>query len=243
MITRHTDRRLALIISIAALLGGCTGSASPSPSTATVAPTASPTTTPSATAGVVASVLEVTCTASGTEIGASQVAAQRDGVHIDIANSTGERRLFAIDEVGGSNVPRTGVMMTQQMPTGSARIQCGPADGSSRDWVAIEVVDPDGHYVPDEVDCRSVVSGSIDYVSDATGPKGKPVGVARRQITGLQADDQVERAGYAKASNPKVRVVRDGSVVAVGSYFSDHAGGWLISDTTVCKGSGLKWGA
>ena len=148
-----------------------------------------------------------------------------------------------IDGVGSDDASGPQQNQVWLLPTGPARVWCGDTDpASSEDWIDIELVDPDGYYIADVVDCASASGATIDYVNNAKGPHGDPIAVARRQIKGLRDGDLVERAGYVGGPGTKVRVVRDGHVVAVGSYSSDHAGGWLIDMTTVCGGSGLTWG-
>ena len=253
-------RCLAISVLLAALLSGCAGagaatqtpSSSPAPTEGptptAVAPTPSDSPPPSPTANATNAALpdavEVTCTATGTTIGTSRVAVQEDGVHFLVRNASGESRGFDIDGVGGENAPDTEGTLVRAVPIGVARIWCGPPAASEADWISIEVLDPSGFYIPDKVECGSeAVNGSIDYVEGAKGRKGDPVAIARQQITGLRAGDEVGRAGYRRSDAPEVRVVRDGKVVAVATYASDGAGGWLIGDTTACTGTGLGWGS
>jgi hypothetical protein len=215
---------------------------------AAVAPTPSDTAPPSptaiATTAAVPDALDVTCTPTGTTVGSSRVAVRDDGVHFQVRNTSGESRGFDVDGVGGQNAPDAEGTVVWALPTGVARIWCGPSAASEADWISVEVVDPSGFYIPDTVEYGSeVVHGSTDYTEDAKGRKGDPVAIARQQITGLRAGDQVGRAGYRRSDEPKVRVVRDGKVVAVGTYTSDGAGGWLIGDTTACADAGLGWGS
>ena len=211
--------------------------ASPSSSVAASSSAASP-------AGeVLPSILEVTCTPAGTVAGSSRVAVQRDGVHIRVRNTSGASRTFEIDGIGGGNAPDTEEIQVWALPISDARVWCGPSAATSSDWIPVVVVDPSGFHVRDQLDCSSGTAGSVDHVEGARGSKGDPVAVARRQITGLRDDDVVERAGYTGSDEPKVRVTRGGMVVAVGSYLSDGHGGWLITSTTSCAGSGLGWGS
>lgn len=184
--------------------------------------------------------LTVTCTLSGTEADAPRAAIQQDGLHVHIRNTSGADRLFDVEGVGGDSAPSVEGFQVWRVPTGTARFNCGPPGA---DPVAVEIVDPAGYYVSDTLDCPSATRGSIDYGAGTAGQKGDVLVVARGQIGGLRAGDRVERAGYPRADQPSVRVVRDGKTVAVAGYDPDGAGGWLLSGTSVCDGTGLTWGS
>ena len=187
--------------------------------------------------GAVSNVLTVTCTPTGTEADSLRAAIQQDGLHVHIRNTSGTDRTFDIEGVGGDSAPVDGLQVWR-LSTGTTRFSCGPA-GS--DPVAVELVDPAGYYVSDAIDCASATSANFDHVENADGPKGDLLGVARQQIKGLRIGDQVEPAGYVGSLEPRVRVVNDGTTVAVAGYRSDGADGWLLTNTSVCAGSGISW--
>ena len=248
--------RLLLAATLVAACGGPTTtptpSAPPSP-VATPAPSVSPTPVPTPTPvpsaappatpeGEAPDVLAVTCTPTGTEAASSRVAVQPDGVHILIRNASGGAPLFEIDDVGGSGAPDDAEERVWELPVGVARIRCEPDTAQSEvPWITVQVVDPNGFYVPDRPDCAAVSAATLDYAAGARGPAGDPVDVARDQITGLRAGDEVGPAGYVARDSKKVRVVRDGTVIAVGNYHPDGAGGWLLGEIETCSDAGLAW--
>ncbi|HEY5629191.1 MAG TPA: hypothetical protein VIR16_06740 [Candidatus Limnocylindrales bacterium] len=95
----------------------------------------------------------------------------------------------------------------------------------------------------DQVSCTAATTGSIDHLAGARGLPGDVLAIAAKQILGLRPADRVELASSAGADTATVRVVRDGTVIAIAIYDADGAGGWLISTTITCSGLGLSWGA
>ena len=67
-----------------------------------------------------------------------------------------------------------------------------------------------------------------------------PLDVARAKITGLQADDEVVRAGYPEEGDAGVAVRRDGTVVASFSFVTFDGEDWAIAGATICESSGLR---
>jgi hypothetical protein len=188
----------------------------------------------------VSNVLTVTCTPTGTQADSARAALQRDGLHVHIRNTSGADRVFEVEDVGGDNAPSVDGTQVWRVPTGTARFSCGPPRS---DPVTVEIVDPAGFYVSDTLDCPGAASSALDYGAGTQGPKGDVLVVARGQIHGLRGGDRVERAGYVQSTEgPRVRVVRDGKAVAAAAYDSDGAGGWLLTTTSVCDGTGIAWG-
>jgi Kelch motif. len=184
--------------------------------------------------------LQVACDGSTTAISTPLVKAQADGIHIQLANSSGRALTFAIEnQFGGESIPVGGGTYVYTFGPGSYRLSCVES-GSA--FATFEVVDPDGFYTPIACDSTSGGStiGSTDYVQGATGPKGALLDIARLELRGLQPADVVERAGYSKAAGTQwVRVVRDGHVVTIVGYLDDGHGGWLIGQTGTCSGSNV----
>jgi hypothetical protein len=202
---------------------------------------AAPGASPSPAAG---SVLDVECTKTGTTIGGASVAAQPDGVHFRIRNSSGEARGFEVDGVGGDNAPALEGTAVWIIAPGPARIRCQSLDpGADAEWAAFTVSDPAAVYVADGITCDVRSSGIIDYAQSAPGEQGDPVDIARRHLHGIRPGDLVERAGYPATEVRKVRVVRDANVIAVGTYAPAQDGGWLLSQVDTCSDAGLNWGS
>ncbi len=207
------------------------GSAATTASTASNAPSA--VASAGVPAGPVSNVLTVTCTATGTDADAERAALQPDGLHVHIRNTSGTERAFDVEDIGGDNAPSVEGLQVWPVPVGTARFSCGP-EGSEP--VAVEIVDPAGYFVSDVLDCAASTS-TVDYAARTEGPKGDVLIVARNQISGLRPGDRVERAGFARSTEPRVRVVRDGKPIAVVAYTSDGGGGWLRGMTSVCDGA------
>jgi hypothetical protein len=190
---------------------------------------------------------EFACDASGSIApSSSAVAAQPDGVHIAITNTGYARVMYWIDGIDGDGAePGERNETVWQLQPGTTTVVCGVVSGggtSVASSASLKVVDPEGSYVPADLDCPDAASSQIsDYVEGAVGVQGDPVEVARQHLSGLEFDDQVDRAGYPESDHPVVRVVRDGDVVASATFLSDGQGGWLIETLDVCYGVPIAW--
>jgi hypothetical protein len=111
-------------------------------------------------------------------------------------------------------------------------------------WAALDVVDPDGIWVPDALGCETSTASHPDYREDfeggtPRGVEGDPVELSRTSITGagfsVRDDDVLERAGYPEAEGVLVRVVRSGRVVAIGRWQQDGRGGWIDRGAEYCE--------
>lgn len=186
--------------------------------------------------------LEVVCDRATIMVDIPVVIAQDDGVHVEVVN-VGKTALDLTIEHRqdgpqvGESVARAGSVLVESIPPGSYLVSCG---GPS---IEFTIVDPKDLYVPSVLACDvaggSGTTGSIDYAPDAVGPRGRLVDVARSELRGLRADDQVERAGYPAGAKHLIRVVRDRQTVAALSYADDGQGGWLLTGSRACAGSGL----
>ena len=110
--------------------------------------------------------------------------------------------------------------------------------------MSLDVVDPNGSFVPAEPECSSGEAWGMSpaYAPGAAGDRGDPVEIARMRLTGLEDGDAVERAGYPQAGGTAiVRVVRDGTVIAKAELFDDGQGGWLLSSLQGCGDAPFGW--
>ncbi len=211
--------------------GSVAASTVPSPSASAVATGASP------------DLAEVTCgTDPATSTSTPIVRPRSDGVHVRTTNATGEDRSLQIEDVGGDNAP-VGVSETVwQLGPGATRIRCVDTEldaGSDVGWVSLTVVDPNALFRTTRLTCSSTTMLNNDYVEEAAGRKGDPVALTKTVIAGLRASDVVETAGYRQTPEQLVRVVRDGAVVGWLSWGKAMDGGWLLSTTALCGGTGL----
>lgn len=193
-------------------------------------------------------VARFTCDASGSITPShSVVAAQPDGVHLAIDNTGDTPVSFSIGGLGGDGAePGEHKEAVWQIPPGAATVSCsnttdGPSGFASS--ATFEVVDPNGLYVPAELECASGEGyGSISEYADGTnGFAGDPVQVAREHVSGLEFDDRIERAGYPESRLPVIRVVRDGAIVGKVTLRDDGSGGWLADSVQGCSGTQFGW--
>ena len=229
--TRLASPVLALALAVA--LAGCgAGSADPPPDA------------PSEPSGVeLPATAVIVCGADGATVETPRVAASRDGVHLEIRNESGARRVVhvqAADSAQGEGFPQGVHARVWALPPGAASVTCddparGPGDEPGE---RLQIADPDGVWVSTELDCEDIWSATLDYLAGAPGIQGEPAEAVRAASeVKLDADDVVELAGYPDAEeSPAVRVVRDGSVVSVASLMPAEDGGWLVSTVTRCAG-------
>lgn len=193
-------------------------------------------------------VARFTCDASGSITPShSVVAARPDGVHLAIDNTGDTPVSFAIEGLGGDGAePGEHKETVWQIPPGAATVSCSMIThglSGSASSATLEVVDPNGLYVPAEFECASGEAyGSIsDYADGTNGFAGDAVQVARDHVSGLEFDDLIERAGYPESRLPVIRVVRDGAIVGKVTLRDDGSGGWLEDSIQGCSGTQFGW--
>jgi hypothetical protein len=168
----------------------------------------------------------------------SAVRPQADGVHLLVTNTSGRDLAFQWD-LGGTNadVGEHEIVLTVAPGVAKIRCQAPEADaGAPGGYADLEIVDPDGIYVPVELSCDEATGWYADYAPDAVGDPD-PVQGATDDLEWLEPGDLVEAAGYPEAETRQVRVVRGGEVVAVLEYFPDGKGGWLQMSGNACSGT------
>ena len=197
----------------------------------------------------VSNVALVTCDRAGTHVLTPRVRPQRDGVHFRVDNRLGTAASFSARGPGGGmgNGAPPGISEPEgdgqrggwSVAPGAAQVRCldQRADGGSPGWQPITVVDPDGLYVSDVIDCNGggAVTANRDYTSDAAGLQGDPTELARAHFTGVRPTDVARRAGYPEQSATMVSIVRAGRVIATAELERAGAGGWLIGTTNFCS--------
>ena len=194
---------------------------------------------------VVPDVAQVSCDASATKLLTPVVAAQADGVHIKVENTFGLDLDLEFKGLGGTGVSPGTSQVVWSLRPGTVGLRClrPTVDPDTvGGYVPLRVEDPQHLWVSPDLECTggSQVGSGAAFPPGATGEKGDPVDIARRTATGLLASDVVQYAGYPKATERHVRVVRDGATVAVFHFMPDGHGGWLEDSYEACGDAGLS---
>ena len=202
--------------------------------------------------GTVPDVASVTCEGSNITVDTSAVAAQTDGIHIDIRIIGDTEVSFRVAEDAGSDAavtsPERGATASTGevvllSPPGRYVLSCTAPQGEVG-IASLDVVDPNGSFVSAEPECSGGEAWGTApaYAPGAVGDRGDPVDVARTRLTGLQSGDVVERAGYLQSDDAAiVRVIRGGTVIARVDLFDDGRGGWLLSSMEGCSDASFGW--
>jgi len=186
---------------------------------------------------------QIVCDGSTTQVLTREVAAQPDGVHVRVTNTSSTDLTIDFGEAGGDNAPIGTHDVVGSFFPGQVRVGCWDPTVEREPFLdgSFTVVDPNGYFVPSMIDCGGgeAVTGYPDYVEGAAGWTGDPVDIARKHANGLLPTDEVSYAGYPEQAQPQVRVVRDGAVVAVFGFFDDGQGGWLMSSYQACSAASI----
>lgn len=212
-------------------------------------------TTSSATGRTTATVTEpmistarVVCTDNGTHVLTPEVEAQPDGVHLVIHNRTGVDSGYSVKLPNGSgmgdNAPAGKSEHIEPLPPGTIQIGCDKSlrngNPEEPDYASLEIIDKSGVYEPVELECPSgeAVSSSGGLLSPDSEPgrDETPVEQTREFFSDqLKPGDTVELAGYPERKRHKtVRVVRDGTVLAVVEYPWGSGGSWYQDGYSAC---------
>jgi len=186
----------------------------------------------------------ISCVADGARV-QSPIVAAPDGVHFVTSFGDLDVRMAADPPIAMGLRPGEFGPMVMDTSSGHAVSQLGPGDyqiacrdGRTDDMLPVQatltVVDPNGFWVDDRVTCEDRSFGIIDYMEGAEGEHGDLVAAFRRHVTGLLPTDQVTRAGYPAAVKREVRIVREGTIVALGTYDAYDPGNWLLSTVEKC---------
>jgi hypothetical protein len=195
-------------------------------------------------------VLRVTCDADGTHVLTPTVAAQHDGVHVQVLES-GD--FDAVEIWGGDDNPVARTYYTtgrtfdhsfsRPLAPGRWSLACfsgpqsspgvrGPNGGAD----TVDVIDPSGFFVPYGLSCRrnDRTGFSVPIFAHAASVDG----LIRGQLLGVLSSDIIEPAGYRAIAGNDWRVVRDGDVVGSLSARAEGGNG-VIYSAFVCASSGI----
>ena len=211
-----------------------------------------------------ADVAVVVCDQEGTRVEPAAVRTQGDGVHFRVQNSADGERMLWSDRFGYEPVPPGVTEMVLSVPPGELRLTClAPMETddpeeqawpypTEDEWAALpllDVIDVDGLWTDDTLSCEYPIGLHPDYEWDMTGApmpegeRGDPVDLVERDLPGylgelgvIRRGDVVEPAGYEGAPG-RVRLVRDGEILAIIRYRPDGAGGWHLGGVEYCEES------
>jgi hypothetical protein len=224
-------RTLAAIILALTVAAGCGSARVGGANSVEVTSTAQP-----AAAEVV-----LTCDGTGNQLSDTSVAAQPDGIHVQVENTSGSRLSLTVQN-GGTDAPPGTSHQVFEIPPGTTRIGCmtdadwneDPPDMSG--LVPLTVADPDGVYAALSWTCNERSSGISDYAGTARGvPRSDLEQEARRVLSDVMQDsDTLERAGYPDSIGPSYQLMRDGHTIARVQFESDLHGGWLPEQVDKC---------
>jgi hypothetical protein len=194
--------------------------------------------------GRAADPLTLTCTREGgTELSASQVEAQADGVHVHVENRSGEPA--SLNGLGYDAEPGSSDIVTST-PPGSVDVACWPFsghEGPEPDTTRLDILDPNAYFVSSELECEGNLSWSQvnDFIAGAEGTPGEPVDIARDRIHGLEPGDELLPTGYPEREDAaSIAVVRNGSTVAVAGFQRADDGGWLLGGGSGCDETDIR---
>lgn len=178
-------------------------------------------------------VAEVVCEAGGAiRVLDPRVRAQPDGLHVRVEVSLdGPVQLDGLWLDEPVQPGRTDVVTLN--PPGTLTLACWPVsqlESSSfePDRAELAVLDPDGVYVSDQLECLpgdETAGWTVDF--DENGPDIEPPITpleAEAALRRLEPGDLVARAGYPEGGDDHIAVVRGGRTIAVMLFFHGQDG-------------------
>jgi len=207
----RTRTALTLVLTLA--VGGCDAAQGP----------AAPHSPNAKAAPVAPDVLEVSCSRSGTAVSGTQVAAQRDGVHLRIVNAYPSTELhlayrygLANGPGGGNRVPAGTSNQILYAPPGPLRLICSPDPGVDDEHNVVTVVDPRRAWRSGALaryDCPPPWRSAIDWVHPYG--HGRTAEAALRAVTARQPGSsrwnwRLAQEGYVDAATQTYVLWRDG---------------------------------
>jgi len=194
--------------------------------------------TPDAT-GDAAEAVIIECTgpgSEGTRVLTPTVAAQSDGVHVEVRNTSDVDLGISFANVG-DNADIGVTELVLDSPPGPERALClgNDTDPGEDPGPAFEVVDPNGFWVSTDLGGEVCSVGNIDYGELPAGI-ADPVEAARDALGRRVEDgDTLHVAGYPDARVEKVVVLeRDGRAIASVAMFEGSVG-WFAHTVTTCE--------
>lgn len=186
------------------------------------------------------SVVRLVCTPEGTRLGVPTVVAQPDGVHLEVENRTDIEPGFAAKYEGGGlgrSTPPGTTQYVEPLPPGRVDVGCfvgvSPTEIGEPDFESLTVLDPEGHYVMPELECRAVKGGIL--LPEVTGDKGEVRGSIQDELSGrLNDGDAVRSVGYPHSLDTAAFAVQRGEeTIALFEYRQDGSV-WALDSSLAC---------
>jgi hypothetical protein len=192
-------------------------------------------------------VLRVECGPGYTVTDTAVVRTQPDGLHVEV---TGAEGIVAYSVVGGTDDPEAAIIGSS-VPAGGGGVMAIPPgewefacreSGEQDDTdptASFELVDPDGNYASNELECDDGTETEQAFTSEIPGSTAHEEAAAQL-VTGLQEGDRLRGAGYG-AETWKIGptyVVERGADSVARLILSAGADPWFGS-FGLCEGSGI----
>jgi hypothetical protein len=184
-----------------------------------------------------ADVAGITCGRSTMTVLTPTVAAQSDGVHIAIRNTSSDPLSVQFENFGDGAQPNSTTALIEQLPPGTQKVRCEPrsVDVAVFGWETFEVVDPNGYWVSPEPECTGeMFGGTMDYAEPAGD--ADPIDAARSVFGDrLQPTDELRVAGYPDDPDGRfVIAVREGANV-LSTHLLFGSQGWFADTVRGCS--------
>jgi hypothetical protein len=202
-----SDRRISSALVVGALaLAACTGEGMPAPSV----PHGTRSTAPTPVIG--SSVLAITCDGASAGLSETAVRAMSDGVHLDAFAPDGSLATVDVSEEADGSVATIRGAAALALAPGPYRLACLDATARAGLAVTAVVTDPDGLWKPANISCPG--GGGVTGSDGATPASPEAALAYLRTVVPLRPGDVIELAGYPSAPSGRIRLVRDGQVIA-----------------------------
>lgn len=205
-----------------------------------------------ATSAALPDVLEVRCLGDGTStVATPRVRPGRAGVLVRVVNQTDGVRAVMLDAdrlgITADQEPGTTVESMRALRPGPVGVHCttpgtAATPATIANPVSSEVVDVEGLWRPDAVECPG--HDELGIPPQAGWTAYPPL--TREQLPDelrnrarLAPDDEIQPGGYPEQENAPLVVVRDGRVVLSAVPTQVDGGGWDFAEIWGCESDGL----
>lgn len=193
------------------------------------------------------SVFHVTCDGTGTAVDESFATSGSHGWVFEVNNTTDGSVKLAVEK-GPNYLGPVGPGVTKlgyiDAPPGDLRIACSDSSGGYSEWVGLHTASVFGLYTSPDLQCGpgdQWMSTISDYVSTTQGETGDLLVLARKDLSGLKAADEVRFSGYEEEPDQPIVVLRDDKRIASITYAPAPQGpGWIPSEVQACESSGIR---